>query len=264
MRHSKRPGVWITTSALGLVLASTIAVLRAGAGPVSSGTWLPVSTMTEPRAGASSVLLADSRVLFTGGTGTAGVLASAELFGGGGTFSATASMAVGRSGHTSVLLPDGRVLVAGGTTAAGTAIDSAELYDPASGSWVSAGTMVEPRSGHTASVLQDGRVLLAGGENGGTASATLEIYDPAQGTFTPAGTLSAARTNSRGSGAVGRPRPHRGRLERHTRARLGRALRPDHGLDHARAGSLHAADGALRDHAARRDRARRRRQRRVD
>src|SRR6266487_4536871 len=52
-----------------------------------------------------------------------------------GTWAATGSMTTSRVGHIAILLPDGKVLVAGGTTAACTATDTAELYDPATGTW---------------------------------------------------------------------------------------------------------------------------------
>ena len=101
-------------------------------------------------------------------------------------------MAETRAGHTATLLRDGRVLATGG------AIDpdgdqvlaSAELYDPASGSWTTVEDMSEPRSAHTATLLPDGRVLVVGGigrfvspmETRMLASA--ELYDPATGRWT--------------------------------------------------------------------------------
>jgi hypothetical protein len=54
-------------------------------------------------------------------------------------------MAYGRVSHTATLLPDGRVLIACGT--AGNALadfDSAELYDPATGTFSPAGSLATP------------------------------------------------------------------------------------------------------------------------
>src|SRR6266513_2518775 len=51
-------------------------------------------------------------------------------------FVITGSLAMGRIGHTATLLPNGKVLVAGGQNIfIGGNLASAELYDPASGTW---------------------------------------------------------------------------------------------------------------------------------
>src|SRR5439155_18420110 len=69
-------------------------------------------------------------------------------------------------------------------------LSSAEVYDPAMGSFTVTGTMGQARDGHTATLLSDGRVLIAGG----TLSVSAELYDPAAGVFTATtGTLRTAR-----------------------------------------------------------------------
>ena len=82
-----------------------------------------------------------------------------------------------RAGHTATLLPDGRVLIVGGLHDLEQNLDSAlataELWDPATGTSSPAGTLADGRSYHTATLLQDGRVLIAGG-----GLATLELWDP--------------------------------------------------------------------------------------
>jgi hypothetical protein len=82
---------------------------------------------------------------------------------------------VSRVLHTATLLPNGKVLVAGGAGQNGP-LDSAELYDPSTGSWAAAGNMITGREGHTATLLPDGRVLVAG--SSGEPPASAELYDP--------------------------------------------------------------------------------------
>jgi hypothetical protein len=104
---------------------------------------------------------------------------------------AIATMHHQRYAHTSTLLPNGRVLIAGGQN--GGALVSAEVFDPASNSFVSTGTMRVARAGHTATLLRDGTVLISGGYNGSYLS-TAEIYNPGTGKFTPTSQMSIPRS----------------------------------------------------------------------
>ena len=63
------------------------------------------------------------------------------------------------------MLASGKVLVAGGGYA------TAELYDPASGTFSDAGSMEIPRINHTATLLSNGKVLLIGGFAGPLSTA---------------------------------------------------------------------------------------------
>ena len=90
------------------------------------------------------------------------------------------------------MLPNGKVLVAGGYNPGGY-LDSAELYDPASGTWGATGSLNTARYSHTATLLPNGKVLVAGGINGLGFLSSAELYDPASGTWTATGSLSTAR-----------------------------------------------------------------------
>ncbi len=98
-------------------------------------------------------------------------------------FTPTGSMAIARSGHTATLLNTGKVLITGGANA------SAELYDPASGSFAATGSMSKSRTNHTATLLADGKVLVLG-----SVDNTAELYDPVAGTFSATGSMTTART----------------------------------------------------------------------
>ena len=138
----------------------------------------------------TATALPDGRVLIAGGYGRSTVLASAELYDPAtGSFSPTGSMATARRADTATLLADGRVLIAGGDqnpySSTYTFFASAELYDPATGSFSPTGSMTTTRAGNTATLLADGRVLIAGGIGA-------ELYDPKKGSFSPTGSMTTA------------------------------------------------------------------------
>jgi subtilisin-like proprotein convertase family protein len=108
----------------------------------------------------------------------------------------TTSLHTARGGHTATLLNNGQVLVAGGGNSSGI-LSSAELYDPASGTWTMTGPMNNPRTQHTATLLTNGLVLVAGGitTGNGTYLSSAELYDPASGMWTPTGKMTYACWN---------------------------------------------------------------------
>jgi hypothetical protein len=175
-----------------------------------SGTFMPTGSMTTTRYGPTATLLADGKVLIAGGFGPGASqlprLSSAELYDPESrTFTATGSMSVGRVRHTATLLNDGRVLIAGGEDGSGgggAATESAELYDPAAGTFVLTGSMASERTDHTSTLLASGKVLIVGGWNGHAADSVddppwdplfAELFDPSTGTFTPTESMSTTR-----------------------------------------------------------------------
>lgn len=106
----------------------------------------------------------------------------------------TGSMNARRRDFTMTVLDSGQILVAGGydPAIAGTGagnLDSAEIYDPATGAFVPTGSLVLRRARHTATRLFDGRVLVAGGLSGYEGVRSAELYDPATGTWTLTGDM---------------------------------------------------------------------------
>jgi Tol biopolymer transport system component len=157
----------------------------------------------------SAILLADGRVLMAGGCGTATEVYDPAT----GAFTSSGVMTAVRGGGAATMLRDGRVLFSGGYNCGAAGEDgiwaSAELFDPATGTFSPTGSMAAPRSQHTSTLLDDGRVLITGGLSGSSPPtggaitlagyrtvevdsflATAEIYDPTTGTFGKTGSMS--------------------------------------------------------------------------
>jgi len=155
---------------------ATVTVVSSGftiAGKTTVVRWQPTAT-----------LLPDATVLIAGGDG----LGTAELFDPAtGTSTPTGRMSSPRSLATATLLSTGQVLITGGEvySPARLPLATAEVYDPATGSFTAVGEMTRPRSGHMATLLRDGRVLVIGG------AGDADLYDPVTSTFAPTTAFSS-------------------------------------------------------------------------
>jgi hypothetical protein len=164
----------------------------------ANGTFSPTGAMNQRRSLHTATLLGDGTVLIVGGDGGNG-LTTAEVYNPAtGSFSMTGNLLVARSDHTATKLANGTVLIAGGYSGDDfqPALDTAEIYDPATRAFASAGQMRVPRVGHSASLLHNGKVLLAGGytnTNNGQATFSAELYDPSTGMFFVTRNMSSPR-----------------------------------------------------------------------
>jgi Kelch motif len=162
--------------------------------PTGETPFRPTGAMNRPRGGHRAVLLEDGRVLIVGGEQR-----TAELYDPATErFELTGTMGTPRLWPSATLLVNGKVLVAGGLGGRGAGgalqlLDSAEIFDPLSGTFTPTGSMAVAHFEHTATLLKDGKVLVTGG-NDFPAIASAEIFDPQTGSFTRADDMTTART----------------------------------------------------------------------
>jgi hypothetical protein len=163
----------------------------------STQSFAATGSMGTARGRHAAAVLADGRVLITGGlvpdSPAPATIDSktTEIFDpASGTFTPGPDMSVARFNHSAIALDDGRVLVLGGNH-----LSSAELYDPVSNTFSPAGGMNAVHGlGHQAVKLPDGNVLVLGGD-GGTIqpTAVAELFDPATNQFTRIADMTTTR-----------------------------------------------------------------------
>ena len=244
---SSNPNViGVSSAGLATAMATGNATITAMSGSMSATSAFVVTTGTTQanlntsRYQHSAAILNNGQILVAGGVncptaGSCTYLSTAELYNPAtSAFTYTAGpMATARSAPA-VLLTNGNVLIAGGSTCDlngnCSSLSSAEIYNPASGTFTSAGSMEVARDGHTMTLLPDGTVLIAGGESCNVsrgsenrpagaplfdgaqlvyasftpatgsmscgAQLTAEIYDPVSGSFAYSGSLNVARYNA--------------------------------------------------------------------
>jgi N-acetylneuraminic acid mutarotase len=174
--------------------------------PVSKD-WVKSASLPTPREAPAVVGLRDGRALVIGGErgeneGNVSYSSSYVFDRSQVAWTKSGLMNSARSSLASALLADGRVLVAGGRyidlAHNVRFLDTAEVWDPATGKWSRTGRLHAPRVGASAVTLADGRVLIVGGiaspESAPIEQASTEVYDPDRGTWNAAGSLKRARS----------------------------------------------------------------------
>jgi N-acetylneuraminic acid mutarotase len=166
----------------------------------ATGTWSITGNLNTARLFHTATLLPNGKVLVAGGSGGSAFSNSAELYDPAtGTWSVTGNLNAARNFHTATLLPNGKVLVAGGSGSVNDdlSLKSAELYDPATGTWRNTGNLNTARCFHTATLLPSGNVLVAAGSTSSSSdpdpTIDAEIYDPTTGTWSYTGSLNTGR-----------------------------------------------------------------------
>jgi CSLREA domain-containing protein len=169
------------------------------AGNAGAGSFSGTGSLGTGRRLHTATLLANGKVLITGGTAVANdptppglpaasALNSVEVFdpagnSGAGSFTTLAvTMTPGRHSHTATLLHKGTVLLVGGHDGTN-AVGTTELFDPTlssgSGGFVATGSLKAPRRGHASEILANGLLYVSGGFNSSNNRlATAELYTP--------------------------------------------------------------------------------------
>jgi hypothetical protein len=148
----------------------------------ATGKWTLAGNLSIARFDHSAVLLNNGEVLVAGGLNPnvccqVAALATAELFNPAtGEWTPTGSMSTGRENFVLVALPNGQVLAAGGNNTLTTypGLLSAELFNPATGTWSPTESVNVGPVGSAAVLLPNGEVFVVGNH---------ELYDPASGTW---------------------------------------------------------------------------------
>ena len=170
----------------------------------ATGKFTPTGSMKATRAMHTATLLASGplagNVLIVGGISdeSNGDVASAELYDPTtGQFTSTGTMSIPREGHTATWLDPGvvtgalggKVLIAGGGDSHAPS-NTAEVYNPQTGTFTPAGSMSTPRMLQAAVLLPNGQVLVAGGQSSETDFLiSAELFNPATSSFSPTGKM---------------------------------------------------------------------------
>ena len=149
----------------------------------NTGTFSLTGNMLHKRIYHTAILLPDGKVLIAGGLNqTEGILKSTELYDPNtGTFSPGPDMATPRFWHTATgPTKCGQILFAGGIgdTLSEKYLNSAEVYDSNTNTFIPTGKMNTPRALHSATMLLDERVLVISGmPDSSEILNTAELYE---------------------------------------------------------------------------------------
>ncbi len=182
-----------------------------------ANTWTPGPNLATPRAGHTSLVRPDGKVLLIGGISWDSVIIigwapavrrSTDLYDPvANTMVAGPQMATARSLVDPINMGNGRWLLAGGINAItilpwnpGNPTATAEIYNAVTNTWTTVGSMATARGNHKGWALANGQLLLTGGANGSmlapTPLSSTEIFSPITNTFSPGQALHHARAGA--------------------------------------------------------------------
>ncbi|MGD0676782.1 MAG: hypothetical protein ABSC94_15320 [Polyangiaceae bacterium] len=182
-----------------------------GGGDGGSGTFTCTGGLAVARSAPGGAVLPNGQVLVAGGWNNQTLASSAEIYDPAlGTFTPTGSMDsehyLAGWGSPWPVLANGKVLVAGGLDASGALLATAELYDPAAGTFSPTGALGTAIVSYDPVTLQDGSALFVGGYSSVTGATLtpggfvftggtnqVQHYDPTSGAFASAGTVAEDR-----------------------------------------------------------------------
>ena len=162
----------------------------------------PTANLTSNHVLGAATRLSNGTVIVAGGLTGVSAIKTAEVYNPiTKTWSTTGPLGTARWSLDAITLDNGKALFAGGASAfsASAALASAELYDPATGTFSpTTNDLSVGRQGFGISRLNNGRILITGGNAtgnnlNGTGVTAVDIYDPVTNSFSPAAPLHSGR-----------------------------------------------------------------------
>lgn len=163
----------------------------------ATNTWSSAASPTGAYAHTDMVRLDDGRVLVTGEGARTEIWDPVSD-----TWKLVGELGVARAEHRLVVVPGGKVLAVGGRgpTPGDLPIASAEIFDPASGTWSAAPALTTKRAAPAAARAVDGTIVVTGGytSDGSTETflASTEVFDPKTSTWSAGSPLSSGRRDA--------------------------------------------------------------------
>ena len=153
-----------------------------------TNTWGAVAPMSTARFGLAAAVDASGNIYAIGGYDGAANLSTMELYSSGTWFSA-APMPTARRELAAAVDANGKIYAIGGFN--GAALNTVEVYNPATNTWSTAAPMPTARYDLAAAVDAKGNIYAIGGYNNGALN-TVEVYNPATNTWSTAAPMPTA------------------------------------------------------------------------